>query len=70
MKNRFTFEQEIMGVWQIVEELKVLNEGILEKDLTKDQISNIILGMSELYQLKFEILFDTFEGLVQQRKLD
>ena len=31
MKNRFDFEQEIMGVWNIIEELKVLHEGVLER---------------------------------------
>ena len=69
MKNRFDFEQEIMGVWNIIEELKVLHEGVLERDLTSDQISNILSGMTELYQLKFEILFSTFEQLVSNREI-
>ena len=60
-KTRFDFEQEIMSCWSIVEELKILHEGVMERDLTTDQISNILLGMQELYQLKFNILFDTFE---------
>lgn len=69
MKNRFDFEQEIMGVWNIIEELKVLHEGVLERDLTNDQISNILSGMTELYQLKFEIVFETFEQLVRNKEV-
>mgnify|MGYP003333109742 FL=1 len=69
MKNRFDFEQEIMGVWNIIEELKVLHEGVLERDLTSDQISNILSGMTELYQMKFEILFETFEQLVSKKEI-
>ena len=69
MKNRFDFEQEIMGVWNIIEELKVLHEGVLERDLTNDQISNILSGMTELYQMKFEILFETFEQLVRNKEI-
>ena len=69
MKNRFDFEQEIMGVWNIIEELKVLHEGVLERDLTNDQISNILSGMTELYQMKFEILFETFEQLVSKKEI-
>ena len=69
MKNRFDFEQEIMACWNIVEELKVLHEGVLERDLTSDQISNILSGMTELYQMKFEILFETFEQLVRNKEI-
>ena len=69
MKNRFDFEQEIMQCWNIVEELKVLHEGVFERDLTTDQISNILLGLAEIYQLRFEILFDTFEHLVSKKEI-
>lgn len=69
MKNRFDFEQEIMGCWNIVEELKLLHEGVLERDLTSDQVSNILSGMTELYQMKFEILFETFEHLVSKKEI-
>ena len=69
MKNRFDFEQEIMACWNIVEELKVLHEGVLERDLTSDQVSNILSGMTELYQMKFEILFETFEQLVSKKEI-
>ena len=69
MKNRFDFEQEIMACWNIVEELKVLHEGVLERDLTNDQISNILSGMTELYQMKFEIVFETFEQLVRNKEI-
>ena len=68
-KNRFDFEQEIMACWNIVEELKVLHEGVLERDLTSDQVSNILLGLAEIYQLKFDILFSTFEQLVSKKEI-
>ena len=69
MKDRFDIEQEGMQCWNIVEDLKVLHEGVFERDLTTDQISNILLGLSEIYQLKFEILFDTFEQLIRNREI-
>lgn len=69
MKNRFDFEQEIMGCWSIVDELKLLHEGVLERGLTSDQVSNILSGMTDLYQMKFEILFETFESLVRDKEI-
>ena len=68
-KDKFDFEQEIMRCWNIVEELQLLNEGVLERDLTRDQISNILLGLSEIYQLRFAILFDTFEQSIRDKEI-
>lgn len=63
-KDRFNLEQEIMDCWGVVTDLDTLFEAVVEKDLTQDQISNIVLGMRELYQLKFEKMFGTFESCI------
>jgi hypothetical protein len=57
----FDFEQQIMDCWHIVDDLKIVTEGVLEHDISKDDISNITIGLEKLYQLKFEKLFDLFE---------
>jgi len=67
--NRFDLEQQIMNCWQIVEDVKLLNEYVLEEGLTKDQISNALRGMEEIYQMKFDKLFRTFESLVHDIKI-
>ena len=62
MKNDiFDLEQSIMNCWNVTDDLKILFEAVLERDLSKDEISNIILGMERLYHLKFEKLFENFE---------
>ena len=67
--SRFDLEQQIMSCWQIVDDVKLLNEYVLEGGLTKDQISNTLLGMEEIYQMKFDKLFRNFESLVHDRKI-
>lgn len=63
MKNDiFDLEQDIMHCWNIVDDLKILNEAILERDLSADEISNTLLGIERLYNLKFEKLFEMFDG--------
>jgi hypothetical protein len=57
MKDRFDLEQEIMSCWTVVEDLKI----VAEKYEDDDEISNIMLGLSWVYQMKFEHLFNTFE---------
>lgn len=64
--DRFGHEQQIMSCWNICDDLKVLTEGVLESDMTTDQISNVLIGLTDLYQLKFDKLFKTFEASIKQ----
>ena len=65
-KTRFDLEQEIMGCWHIVDDLQVL----LDKwdSITEDEKLNIIIGLSSLYQLKFDAMFRTFETCIHNKE--
>lgn len=70
MSDRFDLEQQIMKCWNITEEVQLLNEQVLENDtLTKDQISNYLLGLNTIYDMKFEKLFEQFSQMVQEKKI-
>jgi hypothetical protein len=64
--NRFDMEQQIMNCWNICEDLDTLMEGVLERDMSQDRITNALLGMKELYQLKFETLWESFEAMTSE----
>jgi len=64
--DRFDFEQQIMSCWNITTDLKDLNEGVIESDLSRDQISNALMGIEQLYELRFNKLFQQFETLVRE----
>jgi len=64
--DRFDFEQQIMSCWNITTDLKDLNEGVIESNLSKDQISNTLMGIEQLYELRFNKLFQQFETLVRE----
>ncbi len=70
MTDRFDLEQQIMACWNVTSDIDTLCEGVLESDMTTDQIANILLGMKQLYELKFDKMFRTFEELIQNRRLD
>ncbi len=59
-------KNQIMGCWNILKEIKSLNEAILETSIEQDKIINILLGIQELYQTKFEKL----ERMFNQNILD
>ena len=74
MSDRFDLEQQIMGCWNVVEDVKMLNTAVLEGrpgsgQLSTDEISNYLLGLESIYQLKFEQLFDTFSILVSNKQI-
>ena len=59
--KQFELEQSIMNCWNICEDLNLLAKNILEHGLDRDQAANILIGMSQLYQMKFEDCFANFE---------
>jgi len=69
MTDRFDLEQQIMACWNITSDIDTLCEGVLESDMTTDQIANILLGMKQLYELKFDKMFRTFEELIQNKSI-
>jgi hypothetical protein len=62
-------EQQIMAVWGMCEELDLLMEGVMEKDMSRDDICNALLGLKVMHQLKSEKLFDTFEKLIRDGRM-
>lgn len=74
MTDRFDLEQQIMNCWNIIEDIKLLNDGVLEgrpgsTKMTQDEISNYLLGLETIYSLKFEQMFDTFSTLISQKQI-
>jgi regulator of replication initiation timing len=73
MNDRFDFEQQIQKCWMITDDIADIAEGILEQDLDKDQIVNALTGMGQIYELRFNKLWDQFESvfmaLVRENKM-
>jgi hypothetical protein len=71
--DRFDFEQQIQKCWLVTDDIYELAEGVLEHNLTSDQITNVLFGMKEMYELKFNKLWDMFESvhmdLVRENKM-
>ena len=77
MSDRFDFEQQIQKCWMITDDLEELSEAIMEgkyvKYQDKDEICNAVNGLSSMYNLKFNKLWDLFEDvfmkLVRENKM-
>ena len=64
MYTRFDLEDAIMKVWNTTDDFKIIYESVCDTDLTEDQIANLLLGATELHNIKCRKLFDIFEKLV------
>jgi hypothetical protein len=62
MKTRFDMEQEIMQCWNVIDDLKVLQE-------TNNLNEESVKALCTLYSIKFNMLFETFEQLIAERKI-
>ena len=70
MTSRFDFEQQIMDCWGITDDLKILSEYVLEDPTADiDKITNITIGLEQLYAIKFDKLFRTFETMIREGKI-
>lgn len=68
--TRFDLEQQILQCWNMCDDLEVVAEAVLDRDMKPDDIVNVLNGIKGLYQLKFEKCFETFENLLSTRQLD
>jgi hypothetical protein len=59
-------EQQIMECWHVVSDIKTLSEEVIEGDYSKDQITNVLLGIEHLYDIRFNKLFRTFEKFLEE----
>lgn len=66
--TRFELEQQLIDCWGVCDDLETIFAGTYEQDvIDKDKLANMLLGMKELYQLKFEKCFATFETLINEK---
>lgn len=69
----FELEQEIMGCWQIVDDIdmiyKIVGDDPAFSGLSaaaEDELMNMLLGIKALYGRKFQNLFHTFEDVTKE----
>ena len=62
----FDLEQEIMKAWHVVDDIQLLNENVMETDMSTDDIANALLGLASIYNMRFQKVFNMFEDLCKE----
>ena len=67
MSDRFDLEQNIMQCWNVCDDIQLYLDMYDKMD--EDQRMNYLIGLKQMYNMKFEKTWDTFENCVKNRKL-
>lgn len=62
MADRFQLETDITNLHNIADDLYLLLEGILERDMDTDDVANAVLGIATMARLRVDKAFDTFKA--------
>ena len=68
--DRFNLESEIMSVWQTKDDLESITSRIMDDPdpMTEDDIANVLIGLSELHDIRCKKLFNVFESMVHDKQ--
>lgn len=61
MSDRFDLEEQLLACWQVVDDIQILQKSYDKMD--DDSRTNLLQGLVELYKLKFERVWSTYENM-------
>ena len=67
MTDRFDLEQNIMQCWNVCDDIQLYLD--MQDNMDEDQKLNYLIGLKQMYQLKFERTFNNFEQCVRTRQI-
>ena len=67
--DRFNLEAEIMNVWNTKDDLESITSRMMDDPdpMTEDDIANVLIGLSELHDIRCKKLFNVFESMVKDK---
>ena len=72
MDKPYELEAFIMNCWLVCDDLETVFKqiGDGEREPTHDELMNALMGIQQLYQWKFEQLFDKYEDVLKELRKD
>jgi hypothetical protein len=67
MTDRFDLEQNIMQCWNVTDDIQLYLD--MYDNMDEDQRMNYLIGLKQMYHMKFERLWDGFESCVRNKQI-
>ena len=61
----YELEEKIMHAWQVEQDIETVLR-LLDTKYTEDQLMNMLIGIKELVNMRFTILFDSYEQFLKE----
>ena len=71
--DRFNLEAEILSVWNTKDDLQSITSRMMDDPdgpMTEDELTNVLIGLTELHDIRCKKLFNVFEAMIGERKFD
>ena len=65
--DRFDLEQQLLECWRITDDIKTVLKITEAEDI--DRTQNALIGLQEIYEQKFNDLWDTFEIMIREKRI-
>jgi hypothetical protein len=68
MMSFYELEEKIMAAWNVVDDIKLLGRNIMDgpATMTEDDVTNVLIGLETIYNMRFNELFKTYEKLLKE----
>ena len=69
--DRFNLEAEIMSVWNTKDDLESITSRMMDDPdgpMSEEDIANVLIGLTELHDIRCKKLFNVFEAMVRERR--
>ena len=67
MSDRFDLEQNIMQCWNVTDDIQLYLD--MHDNMDEDQRMNYLIGLKQMYHMKFERTFEHFENCIRSRRI-
>ncbi len=67
MTDRFDLEQNIMQCWNVCDDIQLMLDSW--GTLDEDEKQNYLIGLKQMYQMKFDRCWNTFEVCVRTKQI-
>jgi hypothetical protein len=66
----FDLEAEIMSVWNTKDDLELITSRMMDDPdpMSEDDIANVLIGLTELHDIRCKKLFNVFEAMLRERR--
>ena len=68
MTKMYDLEPMIMDCWHVCDDLQGVLRQVGDSEPTEDELMNALIGIQQVYQWKFEQLFNKYEDVLCDRQ--